>query len=649
MADEDRSSPDGSGAASDRPPRAWLAVAAALTAVAVAHSSALGGEFVWDDRFLLADDRVQHLAPLLEYLRGGFWDAAGEGAATRVFYRPLTTLSLAIDHAIHGANPAGYHLSNLALHLLNTALLVRLLSLRRVPILGACLAATLWALLPRLSEAADWVSGRTDLLAATGVLAALAARPREPDPHRPPLIAAALLLLGLLAKEVALAGVIALVAGAAVRPPGEPGRSRWRWPCATLGAAGAVVALWALLRARAVGWAPHTAGPPLVDRARLALEALGTYLWSTLDALQPCAQIGLLDSPRWSLVALGVVGLLLGVALILRARNATKSSDVEAFALLVASVAPVLHLYPLPTNVVAADRFLYLPLAAATLLLAPRLARRGPRALTAFAALGMALAAGATTYLRAPVWTDEVKLWSETLRCAHPENPQPLASLAGLHHRAGDYARAIELYRTAIHRAGLMPGAPAVLGYPRLVEGLSGAQGMAGDHRAELEAARLLVEAHPEMPRLRHGHALALMHAGALEPARRELEAATAHLPATSPAHTLLAGWPEVEAAARSLSGQPGPAARARALARLGRRADAEALWEPLFTAPDTAPPERAEATEFLLLFGSAERLPEHLAAARALGLLSPELELAAAERIDLIDRLAAVRRELGW
>jgi len=59
MAGEERSSPEGAGTASDRPPRGWLAVTAALTAVAVAHSSALGGEFVWDDRFLLADDRVQ--------------------------------------------------------------------------------------------------------------------------------------------------------------------------------------------------------------------------------------------------------------------------------------------------------------------------------------------------------------------------------------------------------------------------------------------------------------------------------------------------------------------------------------------------------------------------------------------------------------
>jgi len=648
MVEENGSSPDASGVASERSPRGLIAIAAALTAVAVAHGSALGGEFVWDDRFLLADDRVQHLAPLADYLGGGFWDAAGEGAVTRVFYRPLTTLSLAVDHALHGQNPVGFHLTNLALHLTNVALLIRLLAQRQMPLLGACLAAALWGLMPRLTEAVDWVSGRTDLLAATFVLAALASRRSGSSSAPRLLVAALLLLLGLMAKEVALAGVVALVAGAAVHPAPEPGRIRWRWPHATLGATGVVVATWALLRAQAVGGVPPMGGRPLGSRARLAVEALGTYLWSAIDAARPCAQIGYLDHPRWGLFGRGVLGLLLGGALRLRARAATTPEDVEATALLVASVAPVLHLFPLPTNVVAADRFLYLPLAGATLLLGPRFARLRRTALSVSVTLGLVLAAGVTTSLRAPVWTDEVSLWSRTLRCAHPRNPQPLAGLGGLHHRAGDYAGAIELYRAAIRRTGLAPAEPAILAYPRLVEGLSGALGMAGDHRAELAAARRLVEAFPEMPRLRHGYALALMHEGALDAARQQLMVATPWLPAESPAHTLLASWPEVEAAARVLRSEAPPAARARALARLGRRADAEALWERVFTAPDASPPEQAEAAQFLLLFGRADRLPSHVAAARARGLLSPDLELAATERLELIGRLEAARRELG-
>ena len=648
MVDESGSSPDASAVASDRSPRGWLAVAAALTAVAAAHGSALGGEFVWDDRFLLADDRVRHLAPLADYLGGGFWDAAGEGAMTRVFYRPLTTLSLALDHALHGQNPAGFHLTNLALHLTNVALLIRLLARRRMPLLGASLAAALWGLMPRLTEAVDWVSGRTDLLAATFVLAALATG-RSGSRSAPRLaMAGLLLLLGSLAKEVALAGVVALLAGAAVRPAPGPGRSRWQGPLPTLAATGAVVASFALLRVRAVGWLPPLEGRPLGSRARLAVEALGTYLWSAFDALRPCAQIGYLDDPRWGLFGLGALGLLLGGALLLRARATASPEDAEALALLVASVLPVRHLFPLPTNVVAADRFLYLPLAGATLLLGPRLARRGRAALTVAASLGLAIAAGAVTSWRAPVWTDEVQLWSRTLRCAHPRNPQPLAGLAGLHHRAGDYAGAVDLYRAAILRTGLAPTEPEILAYPRLVEGLSGAQGMAGDHRAELVAARRLVEAYPEMPRLRHGYALALMHEGALDAAREQLAVAAPRLPADSPAHTLLASWPEVEAAARVLRGEAPPAARARALARLGRRADAEVLWEQRFTAPDAGPPEQAEAAQFLVLFGRAERLPSHVEAARARGLLSRELELAAAERLELIGRLAAVRRDLG-
>jgi len=39
----------------------------------------------------------------------------------------LTLLSFALDRANHGTNAAGFHLTNLALHALNTVLLARLL------------------------------------------------------------------------------------------------------------------------------------------------------------------------------------------------------------------------------------------------------------------------------------------------------------------------------------------------------------------------------------------------------------------------------------------------------------------------------------------------------------------------------------------
>lgn len=94
-------------------------------------------------------------------------------------YYPVRLLSLAVDHAIWGVRPAGYHLTNTLLHTLNALLLYllvlqclcarRLLSPPAAPVAGhallpAGLAAALFALHPVVVEPVVWVAGREELL-----------------------------------------------------------------------------------------------------------------------------------------------------------------------------------------------------------------------------------------------------------------------------------------------------------------------------------------------------------------------------------------------------------------------------------------------------------------------------------------------------
>ncbi|MGA7828423.1 MAG: hypothetical protein WCA04_12215 [Geobacteraceae bacterium] len=84
------------------------------------------------------------------------------------YYRPLTILSFFADFLLFGANPAGFHLTNILLHLANSllvytlakALLERERNAGSVPLL----TALLFAVHPINSEAVIWISGRTDLL-----------------------------------------------------------------------------------------------------------------------------------------------------------------------------------------------------------------------------------------------------------------------------------------------------------------------------------------------------------------------------------------------------------------------------------------------------------------------------------------------------
>ena len=150
-------------------PSVW--VATATLAALGAYGIVLGAFFVSDD--------FSHLAILGSRGAAGLWCGGG------VFLRPLTSVSLAADHALWGLRPAFYHVHNVLLHALCSVLvglLVHGLARRsrdpeneRGALRAAVLAAALFLVAPSHAEAVAWVSGRCDLLAALLALASLVA------------------------------------------------------------------------------------------------------------------------------------------------------------------------------------------------------------------------------------------------------------------------------------------------------------------------------------------------------------------------------------------------------------------------------------------------------------------------------------------
>ncbi|HTU57561.1 MAG TPA: hypothetical protein VMF89_03990 [Polyangiales bacterium] len=86
---------------------------------------------------------------------------------------PVTVASYALDHALFGALPLGFHLSQIVYQLLVCGLyfgLSRRIGLSHV---GAALALIVFALHPASAEPVSWVSGRKDVLCALFGLAAV--------------------------------------------------------------------------------------------------------------------------------------------------------------------------------------------------------------------------------------------------------------------------------------------------------------------------------------------------------------------------------------------------------------------------------------------------------------------------------------------
>jgi tetratricopeptide (TPR) repeat protein len=506
------------------------------------------------------------------------------------YYRPLVVLSFVADWRLGRGAPRAFHVTNLALHLGVCALVFALARRFGAGALAAALACALFGSFPRAGEAVVWISGRTDVLAALGALAALLLHSGAPARRA---AAALALLVGLLAKEVAFAGALALVALEwRARTPGEPPRA-----CALrlLPAALACAAYAALRAGASLPAADFDPFSPL-ERPLFALEALGSYVAMLADPLRPALVIGKLGAIDWSRVALGAVAGVAGVALALRAwRRPPAPALAATLTLGVTALAPVLHLIPLPLSVVAADRFLYLPAAALAIGIASggqRLASRERRA--ALVLCGVALVAfGAATHLRTREWQDELRLWQSEVERAPTTSADAHAELATVLAWRGRSEEAVRLYEEALRRerafAAEHPRARAERPLRSNYALVLSEVGRYAEAAAVLEA---LVREQPRQAR--HHLDLGAVRARALEfdLAERSLDAAAALEP----------GWPLVAQIRRQVQRaralwlplppeQPGEAlgirvTRARVYTLVGRLRDADRAWLALAAEP---------------------------------------------------------------
>ena len=415
--------------ASRRVPRPGILLALALGSVAVAYEAVALGGFVWDDHELIVGNpAVHHLGAALGAFVRGFWARPLAGDAGS-YYRPLLTLVNAGDWVAGGGRPWLFHLTNLGLHLAVCAGVFALA--RRLGATGpaAALAAAAFGVFPRLTESVAWISGRTDILAAGFALGVLLLW-REGWRHR--LAAAVALLLGLLSKEVAGAALVGVMGWelSEARRAARPLASALArpWPL-YLGAAG-----YGVLRVAALGGGLGGAGSArlgLLGRVGLGLETLGTYLAMVLDPLRPRVEIGRVGVGRPGLVLLGAGVLLGGVVLGTRAWRRAPPPRLAAAATAVAALLPVLHLVPIPVQAVAADRFLYLPLAVAVPVLAAWASGRAGRwRWGAGALVGAAvLTFAAATHARVPVWRTDLDLWHGAVATHGDESGLPYAGL----------------------------------------------------------------------------------------------------------------------------------------------------------------------------------------------------------------------------
>ncbi len=188
---------------SSRSTRAVCPVLIFVLAV-LAYAPTLINGFPFDDERLIVQNRlITSLRNIPVLLTGGYW-AIEPGIQTRSggLYRPLLTISFALNHAAGGLNPLGYHVVNILLH---AGVSLGVYGLGRRLFLtpeGASIAGALFAVHPLHTEVVAGIVGRAESLMALGVLLALVGYRSEHRAIRGGSLAA--FGLGLLAKEQAV-------------------------------------------------------------------------------------------------------------------------------------------------------------------------------------------------------------------------------------------------------------------------------------------------------------------------------------------------------------------------------------------------------------------------------------------------------------
>lgn len=363
-------------------PSTLLLLAAAL----IAFGGALWAPFHLDDFALLSDPVVTSPSGWLDSWRIGQ-------------SRPLTWFTFWLNHTLGGADPVGYHLVNLGMHLASVAILCGLTRGRGFP--AACL---IFALHPIQTEPVVYVFARATLLMTLFCLLSL----REWLAGRP-WHAAAWFLPAVLSKEECVSfPLFLMIAGGAERPK--------RASLAVMLAIAALAGLHVLYAAAANPGSGAGAGsavtplqylaaqgPAILRYARLLILPWGFTPESPLSVPGPAVA-----AAAWAAVAFALAWLprvpqwrWLAGALILLAPSTTF----------------------LPADDLSADRRLYLPLAAIALWAATALK---PRPAAGWAAAGLLTA---VSVYQTSLWIRPAELWRRAVELA-PGKVRPYIQLA---------------------------------------------------------------------------------------------------------------------------------------------------------------------------------------------------------------------------
>lgn len=139
--------------------------------IASLYANSLGYPFLLDDNVLVKDNPlIRNMSNIPIFFKMDIFSHGLDKKPISSSYRPIQTLTYAIDLLLWGSGPKGFHLGNVLIHIINAILVFFIIRKLFNSLFLSYFTSFLFAIHPVNTQCVTYISGRADILVATFML-----------------------------------------------------------------------------------------------------------------------------------------------------------------------------------------------------------------------------------------------------------------------------------------------------------------------------------------------------------------------------------------------------------------------------------------------------------------------------------------------